>query len=246
MEQHEKGTLYLIPTVISAGTGDKVIVPEILRVVARLDYYLVENIRTARRYISELNRTYDELQLPKQIEEMKFVELSKDTDPKEVREQLKLVAGGRSAGVISEAGCPGVADPGAVAVKYAHALGIKVVPLVGPSSILLALMASGFSGQSFVFHGYLPIEKKQRGEALRALEKDAQRKRQTQIFMETPYRNQKLLEEILQVCNDQTLLCIAKDLTGAEEFVATRSVRDWKREKLDLHKVPVIFALSDD
>lgn len=245
MEQYKKGVLYLIPTVISEGTVDKVVAPEILDVVANLDYYLVENLRTARRYISELNRTFDQLKLPKPIEEIKFVELSKDTDPKEVRNQLNLVTAGRSAGVISEAGCPGVADPGAVAVRYAHALGIKVVPLVGPSSILLALMASGFNGQSFAFHGYLPIEKKERSEMLKALEKDAQKKGQTQIFMETPYRNQKLLEDILQVCNGQTLLCIAKDLTGTEEFVVTKSVKDWKRENLDLHKIPVVFALSD-
>src|SRR5690606_6489557 len=151
-----------------------------------------------RRYISELNKTFDPLQLSKPIEEMEFVELSKDTSSQEVQAQLALVAGGRSAGVISEAGCPGVADPGAIAVQYAHALGIKVVPFVGPSSILLALMASGFNGQSFVFHGYLPIERKQRSEALKALEREAQKKNQTQIFMETPYRNQKLLEDILQ------------------------------------------------
>lgn len=241
-----KGTLYLIPTVISPETVDKVVAPEILHVVAQLDYYLVENVRTARRYISELNKTFDPLQLSKPIEEMEFVELSKDTSSQEVQAQLALVAGGRSAGVISEAGCPGVADPGAIAVQYAHALGIKVVPLVGPSSILLALMASGFNGQSFVFHGYLPIERKQRSEALKALEREAQKKNQTQIFMETPYRNQKLLEDILQVCDDRTLLCIARDLTGSRQFVATRSVRDWKRAKLDLHKVPVIFVLSSE
>lgn len=241
-----KGTLYLIPTVISPETVDKVVAPEILCVVAQLDYYLVENVRTARRYISELNRTFDQLQLPKPIEEMEFVELSKDTSSQEVQAQLALVVGGRSAGVISEAGCPGVADPGAIAVQYAHVLGIKVVPLVGPSSILLALMASGFNGQSFVFHGYLPIERKQRSEALKVLEREAQKKRQTHIFMETPYRNQKLLEDILQACDDRTLLCIARDLTGRQQFVATRSVREWKREKLDLHKVPVIFVLSSE
>ena len=245
MEQDKKGVLYLIPTIISEGTVNKVVAPAILDVVGNLDYYLVENLRTARRYISELNRTFDQLQLPKPIEEMRFVELSKDTDPKEVRKQLDLVVRGRSAGVISEAGCPGVADPGAVAVRYAHASGIKVVPLVGPSSILLALMASGFNGQSFVFHGYLPIDQKQRAEALKGLEREAQKKQQTQIFMETPYRNQRLLESILQVCHDQTLLCIARDLTGADEFVVTKSVRDWKRDKVNLHKVPVVFALSD-
>lgn len=246
MEQDKKGVLYLIPTIISDGTVDKVVSPGILEVVANLDYYLVENLRTARRYLSELNRTYEQLTLPKPIGEIKFVELSKDTDPKEVREQLSLVARGRSAGVISEAGCPGVADPGAVAVRYAHALGVKVVPLVGPSSILLALMASGFNGQSFVFHGYLPIDKKQRMDSIRALEREAQKRYQTQIFMETPYRNQKLLEDILAACHDKTLLCIARDLTGADELVMTKSVRDWKREKLDLHKVPVVFALSHE
>ncbi len=243
MVQDKKGVLYLIPTVISEGTVDKVVSAGILDAVSKLDYYLVENLRTARRYISELNRTFDQLQLPKPIEEIKFLELSKNTEDNEVRKQLCLVAEGRSAGVISEAGCPGVADPGAVAVRYAHSLGIKVVPLVGPSSILLALMASGFNGQSFVFHGYLPIEKKQRADTLRALERDAQKKHQTQIFMETPYRNQQLLEDILQVCNEQTMLCIAKDLTGEREYVVTKSVKSWKGEKLDLHKIPVVFAL---
>jgi 16S rRNA (cytidine1402-2'-O)-methyltransferase len=144
---------------------------------------------------------------------------------------------------MSEAGCPGIADPGAVAVKVAHQLGIQVRPLVGPSSILLGLMASGFSGQSFVFHGYLPIEKVERHKALRALEKDAQ-KQQTQIFMETPFRNNTFLEDILQICNPTMQLCIACNVSGSDEFIQTKSIAQWQKQKPDLHKKPTMFLLS--
>lgn len=243
MEKQKKGKLYLIPTVISAETIGDVISPKVIEVVKQLDYYLVENIRTARRFLSELNNTLGQTVLPKPMEEIAFVQLSKDTPPREVQEQLAPLLTGRNAGIVSEAGCPGVADPGAVAVNYAHRLGIRVIPLVGPSSILLALMASGFNGQSFTFHGYLPIESKARASALKMLEKEAQKLNQTQIFMETPYRNQKLLQDILQNCNGNTLLCVAKNITGADEFIATKSIKEWKSEKIDLHKIPVIFLM---
>ena len=238
-----KGKLYLIPTVIAADTVKNVISPQIVTCVSNLDYYLVENLRTARRFLSEMKTTLPELRLPKAIEEIHFAELSKDTSPDEVIKLLEPVLNGKDAGVISEAGCPGVADPGALAVHYAHRLGIKVVPLVGPSSILLALMASGFSGQSFTFHGYLPIENKEKAKVLKKLEADAQKLKQTQIFMETPYRNNKLFQDILQNCHPETLLCVAKDITGKNEFIATKSIKEWKNHPLDLHKIPAIFML---
>lgn len=244
MERPKAGKLYLIPTVIAENTLHLVIPPQVIEVIGQLDYYLVENIRTARRFLSELNKSLPQAYLPKRIEEIKFIELSKHTPPHEVAQQLVAVSNGRNAGIISEAGCPGVADPGAMAVKYAHQQGIAVIPLVGPSSILLALMASGFSGQSFTFHGYLPIERKERANALKSLEKEAQKRNQTQIFMETPYRNQKLLQDILDNCAGETLLCIAKDVTGANEQILTKPVKAWKHEKINLHKVPAIFLMG--
>jgi len=173
--------LYLVPTILAAETAGSVLSPQIKEVVKTTDYYFVENIRTARRFISELK-------LGKIIDELHFFEVDKDTNIEQIRKYFKQIPQNQDIGVISEAGCPGVADPGALAVKVAHQIGIKVVPLVGPSSILLALMGSGFSGQSFVFHGYLPIDKIERAKKIKVLETDS-RKQQTQIFMETPFRN---------------------------------------------------------
>ena len=237
------GIIYLIPTVIAPDTIDNVISPQIVEIISRLDYYLVENIRTARRFISDLRNAFDHVQLPKPLPELEFIELNKDTSSEDVKKHLNQVMDGRNAGILSEAGCPGVADPGAVAVAIAHQKGIRVVPLVGPSSILLALMASGFSGQSFAFHGYLPIPANERVKMLKRLETDALKLRQTQIFMETPYRNDKLLQDILQNLNPATLLCVAKGLTGHDEFVSTKTVKEWKNIEINLHKVPTIFIL---
>ncbi len=237
------GIIYLIPTVIAPETIDNVISPQIVEIISRLDYYLVENIRTARRFISDLRNAFDHVQLPKPLPELEFIELNKDTSSEDVKKHLDQVIDGRNAGILSEAGCPGVADPGAVAVAMAHQNGIRVVPLVGPSSILLALMASGFSGQSFAFHGYLPIPANERIKMLKRLETDALKLRQTQIFMETPYRNDKLLQDILQNLNPATLLCVAKGLTGHDEFVSTKTVKEWKNIEINLHKVPTIFIL---
>jgi 16S rRNA (cytidine1402-2'-O)-methyltransferase len=170
--------------------------------------------------------------------------LDKDTPPTDTRRQIQeLMEQRRNAGVLSEAGCPGVADPGAVVVGMAHKLGWKVVPLVGPSSILLALMASGLSGQSFVFHGYLPIDRHDRGRALRFLEKEAQQRTQTQIFMETPYRNNALLSDVLSSCHPETRLCIACNLTAPDSFIQTKTLREWKASLPDLHKKPTVFLL---
>lgn len=243
MTSHKKGNLYLIPSVIASDTIMNVINPQIVACISTLDYYLVENLRTARRFLSDIRKTLEDVKLPKTLEEIQFEELSKKTSSEEVVKYLEPVINGRDAGVISEAGCPGIADPGALAVHYAHQFGIRVIPLVGPSSILLALMASGFSGQSFVFHGYLPIESNDKIKALKKLETDALKLKQTQIFMETPYRNDKLFEDILHACKPETLLCIAKDITGENEFIATKAIKDWKNHRLSLHKIPTIFMI---
>jgi 16S rRNA (cytidine1402-2'-O)-methyltransferase len=214
-----------------------VLAPTIREVIATTDAYFVENLRTARRFITELKTG-------RVIDETTIHLLDKDTPQADTRKQMQeLMERKRNAGVMSEAGCPGVADPGAVVVSIAHKLGWKVVPLVGPSSILLALMASGLSGQSFVFHGYLPIDRNDRGRALRFMEKEAQQRIQTQIFMETPYRNNQLLGDILTQCHPETRLCLACNITAADAFVQTKTVREWKSQLPDLHKKPTVFLL---
>ena len=227
-------TIFLIPTVLAPDTQNSVLSPQIIEVVTQLNTFFVEDLRTARRFISSLK-------VGKVIDELTFYELNKDTPQEQTMSQLKKLKG--DAGIISEAGCPGIADPGAVAVGFAHQLGYKVRPLVGPSSILLALMASGFNGQSFTFHGYLPIEKAAKVKALKNLEQTAKTKHQTQIFMETPYRNNQLLEDTLQNLHPETLLCIAANITAEDELIRTLPVREWKKQKPDLHKKPTIFLL---
>lgn len=231
-----KGQLYLIPTVLAPGTNSQVLTSQIREVIIQTDHFFVENTRTARRFIGEL-------QTGKLIEEIHFYELNKDTVLNDIRKHFTIFKEGKNAGVISEAGCPGIADPGALAVKLAHEQGIRVVPLVGPSSILLALMASGFNGQSFVFHGYVPIDKADRARVIRQMEKEALQKNQTQIFMETPFRNNQLLEDLLIHCQPTTLLCIATNITAPDEFIRTLPAKDWKDQKPDLHKKPTIFLL---
>jgi 16S rRNA (cytidine1402-2'-O)-methyltransferase len=228
-------SLFLIPSVLAEDTSGKVLSPQIKDTINNLDYFFVENVRTARRFISSLK-------LGKVIDELQFVELTKDTDPHETRQQLLHL--NRNAGIISEAGCPGVADPGAVAVKFAHELGMSVVPLVGPSSILLALMASGMSGQSFTFHGYLPIDKTERKKAIQQLERDVRMRNQTQIFMETPFRNNQLMDAVLESCQPDTLLCVASNLTAPDEYIKTWTVRQWRKDKPDLHKRPTMFLIG--
>ncbi|GAB3974101.1 SAM-dependent methyltransferase [Spirosoma terrae] len=230
-------TLYLIPTLLADDTADRVLPATIRDTIAQTDAFFVENVRTARRFITGLKTG-------RIIDETTFFDLTKDTPPAETRKQIQeLTERKRNAGVLSEAGCPGVADPGSVIVGMAHSLGWRVEPLVGPSSILLALMASGMSGQSFVFHGYLPIEKQDRVRTLRHLEKEAQQKQQTQIFMETPYRNDALFADILASCQTETRLCVACNLTAPDAFVRTRSVREWKTQVPDLRKKPTVFLL---
>lgn len=229
---------YLIPVPLAENTRERAFVPGSIELLTTLDVFLVENIRTARRTISGLK-------LGRVIDQITFLEVNKDTPDHLVLNYLKLYAGKKDIGFMSEAGCPGVADPGAVATKFAHQLGYKVSPLVGPSSILLALMGSGFNGQSFAFNGYLPIDKAERKRSIGNLERLATSgTRQTQLFMETPFRNNQLLDAILETGRSETLLCIACNLTSAHESVQTKSIGDWKKNKPDLHKKPVIFGFG--
>jgi 16S rRNA (cytidine1402-2'-O)-methyltransferase len=232
-----KGKLFMIPTVLAENTAYLVISPQVQEVIANTKIFLVENPRSARRYISSLK-------LGITIEELQFEVLDKDTPPEQVSRLMMPLLDGSDIGVISEAGCPGIADPGALAVAYAHQKGIQVVPLSGPSSMFLALMGSGFSGQSFAFHGYLPIDKKERAAALKKLEQESVREKRAQLFMETPFRNNQLLADALAFLSPQTKLCIAKNLTALDELIQTKTIADWKNHPLDLHKVPTVFILQ--
>ncbi len=236
MKEHRKGILYLIPTPLSPDSLDKSITAYARSVIGKLDHYIVENRRTARRFISSL-------QTGKEIEKLHFEVLDKNTRPDDVPALLQPLLGGKDTGLMSEAGSPGIADPGAMVVEAAHRASIRVIPLAGPSSIFMALMASGFNGQSFSFHGYLPIEKSRRISALRSMEKEALKWHRTQIFMETPYRNNQLLNDLIRICHPATRLCIACNITSGEEFIQTKTLADWKKSKPDLHKKPAIFLL---
>jgi 16S rRNA (cytidine1402-2'-O)-methyltransferase len=232
-----KGKLFMIPTVLADNTAHWVISPQVQEVISHTKIFLVENPRSARRYISSLK-------LGINIEELHMEVLDKDTPSEQVSRLMMPLLNGADIGVISEAGCPGIADPGALAVAYAHQKGIKVVPISGPSSMFLALMGSGFSGQSFAFHGYLPIDKKERAMTLKRLEQESLREKRAQLFMETPFRNNQLLADALASLSPQTKLCIAKNLTAADELIQTTSIADWKNHRLDLHKVPTVFILQ--
>ena len=236
MTKQKKGKLYLIPSPIAEHTQDKILTPELKEVITNLDYFIAENLRTSRRFISSLK-------LGKIIEDLHFDLLDKKTPVKMIDKLCAPLLRGKDMGVLSEAGCPGIADPGNLAVTFAHEHNIDVVPLVGPSSIFMALMASGLNGQSFVFHGYLPIDKQKRIQTIKAIERDATNKKQTQIFMETPFRNMHLFEDVLKTCKPFTKLCVAKSITGSNEMIKTLAIKDWKNHKVDLHKEPVVFLV---
>ncbi len=230
------GTLYLIPCPIGETTPEEVLPAANFEVMRRLDYFIVENVRTARRFLSKSGM--------KPIDALEFVELNEHTRPDEVASMLAPLSEGRSAGVISEAGVPAVADPGAEIVAAAHRKGIRVVPLVGPSSILLALMASGANGQSFAFNGYLPVKPPERTKAIKHFERRAHTERQSQIFIETPYRSGRLFADLLATCAPETTLTVAADITAPGEFIRTLSIAEWKRipaPMLDKH--PAIFII---
>lgn len=228
--------LYLIPVTLGNTDINLVLPSENSKIILNIKHFIVEDIRSARRFLKKVDNSID-------IDCLQFYPLNKHTDAKDLSEYLKPLISGNSMGVISEAGCPAIADPGADIVNMAQQKGLKVVPLVGPSSILLALMASGFNGQSFAFHGYLPIESGERVKRIKSLEQRIYSEKQTQLFIETPYRNNKLLEDILNNCRPQTKLCIAANITCEGEFIKTRTIKEWKGKTPDLSKIPCIFLL---
>jgi len=232
------GVLYMLPSALDVQAQWQADTPASVRECAhRLDYFLVESAKSARATLKRLDH-------PRPLRELEIIELPPERASGQLRHLLEPIRSGRSAGVISDAGCPGVADPGALAARTAHAMGIDVVPLVGPSSILLGLMASGLNGQSFAFHGYLPVEDPARAKTLVALEKTSNQLRQTQLFIETPYRNLKMFDAIRAHCRGDTLLCIASALTAPDQYVRTMSVADWKKQNIArIDRRPTLFLL---
>lgn len=228
--------LYLIPTLLGDTPTDKVLPSYNREVILGIRHFIVENVRTARRFLKQVDKSID-------IDSLTFVELNKRTEESEIEGMLKPLEMGESVGVISEAGCPAVADPGADVVAIAQRKGLKVVPLVGPSSIILSVMASGFNGQSFAFNGYLPIEQEERIKCLRRLEQKVYSEDQTQLFIETPYRNSKMISDIVKACRPNTRFCIAAGLTTDNEYVKTMTVKDYKGQIPDLSKIPCIFLI---
>ena len=228
--------LYLIPVTLGDTPVGNVLPQYNSEIIAGIRHFIVEDVRSARRFLRSVDAQFD-------IDGSQFFELNKHTSPADISGFLAPLHDGKPMGVISEAGCPAVADPGADVVAIAQRKGLKVVPLVGPSSIILSVMASGFNGQSFAFHGYLPIKPDERAKKLRQLEQRVYNEDQTQLFIETPYRNGKMVEDILKNCRPQTKLCIAANLTCEGEYVRTRTVKDWKNRVPDLSKIPCIFLI---
>ena len=228
--------LYLLPVTLGDTPVDKVLPAYNREVIRGIKHFIVEDVRSARRFLKKVDAEIN-------IDELTFYPLNKHTSAEEVSGYLKPLEEGAPMGVISEAGCPAVADPGADVVAIAQRKNLRVVPLVGPSSILLSVMGSGFNGQSFAFHGYLPIEPGERTKRLKELESRIYTESQTQLFIETPYRNNKMAEEILRTCRPQTKLCIAANLTCDGEYIRTKSVKEWKGKLPNLNKIPCIFLL---
>lgn len=230
-----EGLLYLIPCTLGDTPIEQVLPSYNAEIIRGIRHFVVEEIRTARRFLRRVDREFP-------IDDCTFYEMGKHSDENLYASYLRPVAEGHSVGVISEAGCPAVADPGADVVAIAQRRGLRVVPLVGPNSMIMAVMASGLNGQSFAFNGYLPIDEGERARRLQMLEKRAQHERQTQLFIETPYRNRRLFDTLLRTLSSKTRLCIAAGLTTHDEWIRTRSVGEWRRETLpDLSRVPAIF-----
>ena len=228
--------LYLLPVTLGDTPIEKVLPAYNREIISGIKYFIVEDVRSARRFLKKVDSAIC-------IDELTFYTLNKHTSPEDISGYLKPLLEGHSMGVISEAGCPAVADPGADVVAIAQRRNLKVVPLVGPSSIILSAMGSGFNGQSFAFHGYLPIDPAERTKRLKELETRVYAENQTQLFIETPYRNQKMLEEILNTCRPQTKLCIAANITCEGEYIKTKSIKDWKGHLPELNKIPCIFLI---
>ena len=236
-DTQKSAALYLIPVTLGETEINQVLPCYNHDVIVNIKHFIVENIRSARRFLKKVEKSID-------IDELTFYELNRHTDRKFISEYLKPMEAGFDVGIISEAGCPAIADPGADVVAIAQKKGLKVVPLVGPSSIIMSVMGSGFNGQSFAFNGYLPVEVPERIKALRKLENKVYNEDQTQLFIETPYRNGKMFETIINALKPNTKLCIAAGITCAEEYIKTRTIAEWKKNPLpDIGKIPAIFLL---
>lgn len=231
-----KGKLYLIPSPLGENDPVEVIPAPTLELLHHIDTYVVEEVRTARRYLSKAG-------LKGHIADIEFHELNEHTDPQEVEEFASLFENGRDIGLITEAGLPAVADPGSALVALCHRHGIEVVPQVGPSSLMLALMGSGMNGQSFTFNGYLPAKTEERRNAIKGIEKTSMIHKQTQIFIETPYRNDALFTDLLQVCQPSTRICIAADITMPDAYIKTKKVSEWRKENITIGKRPCVFLI---
>jgi 16S rRNA (cytidine1402-2'-O)-methyltransferase len=232
-----KGKLFLFPTTLTDDTQERVLPPSVKESIKDVHYFLCENVRTARRFISTLK-------VHPSIEALKFEVLDKDTPHQRLPDLMLPVINGQDAGILSESGCPGIADPGAMAVAYAHQNNIQVIPLVGPSSIILALMASGLNGQNFAFHGYLPIEGKEAGQTIKNLERESRERHQTQVFIETPFRNNALMAHLLKSLRNDTRLCVAANITSNDEQIRCLTVAQWKKALPTFEKVPAVFLFQ--
>lgn len=235
--KHPLGTLYLIPVTLGDDMVQHVIPDYVLNVARKLEIFVVESEKSARHFLSTIKTI-------KPVRELNLHLLNEHTDMKVLPDLLAPLLAGQNVGLMSDAGCPAVADPGAQLVQMAHKKGIRVVPMVGPSSILLSLMASGLNGQQFAFLGYLPVEKLQRNQKLKEIEKRSASHKETQLFIETPYRNQAMMDAILQSCHEQTQLCIACDVSLPSEMIVTKSIASWKTSPpIDIHKRPCLFLI---
>ncbi|OED38989.1 SAM-dependent methyltransferase [Flavobacteriaceae bacterium (ex Bugula neritina AB1)] len=234
-----KGKLYLIPTRLGDDVPLEVLPISIKKVLEQVNHYIVENEKPARRFIKKVSPSKSQRSLI-------IHTVNKYTDATEIPSYLDPCLNGQSIGLLSDAGCPGIADPGAEVVRLAHEKGIPVTPLVGPSSILLAMMSSGMNGQNFCFNGYLPIDKTERKSTIKTLEKTSFEKQQAQIFIETPYRNDKMLADLISILHPNTRLCIASDITLTTELIITKTIEGWKNEEIILHKKPTIFIIQKD
>ena len=232
-------TIYLIPNVLIVDASLNTVTQQVFEIIQTLDVYFVENTKNARRFLKRLG-------ILKPIDELQFFDLNIQTQEEVIRQYAKNISKNNwNVGIISESGCPAIADPGSILVRFAHEFKITIKPLVGPNSILLALMASGMNGQSFAFNGYLPIDKLKRAVELKHFEEKAIQTGQSQVFIETPYRNNSLLRDCLLNLKDKTRLCVALNLTMPNEWIASRSVNDWKNsQEVDLHKKPAIFIIG--
>jgi 16S rRNA (cytidine1402-2'-O)-methyltransferase len=231
------GKIYLIPNTLGGETIHDILPNEVAQIAVNLRNFAVEDVKSARRLLRKIDREFP-------IDDSRFLLLNRNTAFHELQQIIKVVQAGENIGIISEAGCPGIADPGAELIALAHEKGIEISPLVGPSSILLALIGSGFSGQTFSFHGYLPKERKDRVRRLKDFEGDARRTGYTHIFMDTPFRNMNVLEDLLNDLADNTMLCIASNLTLHDQRIQTMSVKDWRESAYDLSKIPVMFLIG--